>query len=299
MSSEEVFKARYLLSFRENTLKTEFEFYFSTHGFFFEKDHKFLCTLGDENKPLELIEGLKKLIFEFQIVRDTQKNETDATQIGSLFLTIPLSSENAEKIIFHLLHVVVQQINFNNEGTFEVSTAWYRGKSIPESEEEKLEIGDRPYFIRINLVECSMESKFDSSQFVNRVSQTQMDLVLIQQHNHAVQAKHPIDKYLSYYKIIEDICSTKKRTKAKELVGNNVLLKTIYTAAFNPPKSNEEYVDFVSIIVDIRDKCSHLKRDSNFGYIITDERIQTEVEKYIDLMHYITYQLITKNNKDV
>jgi hypothetical protein len=280
-------------------LKTEFEFYFSTHGFFFEKDHKFLCTLGNENKPLDLIDGLKKLTFEFRMVRDTQKNETDATQIGSLFLTIPLSSENAKKIIFHLLHLVVQQVNFNNEGTFEVSTAWYRGESIPETEEERLEIGDRPYFIQMNLVECSMEPAFDSSQFVNRVSQTQMDFVLIQQHNHAAQAKHSIDKYLSYYKIIEDICSTKKKTGAKELLRNNVLLKEIYTTAFNPPKSNEEYVDFVSIIVDIRDNCSHLKRDSDFGYIITDERIQTEVETYIDLMHYITYRLITKNNENV
>ncbi len=284
-------------------MKTEFEFYFSTHGFFFEKDHKFLCTLGEENKPLDLIDGLKKLTFEFRMVRDAQKNETDATQIGSLFLTLPLSSENAEKIIFHLLHLVVQQVNFNNEGTFEVSTAWYRGESIPETEEEKLEIGDRPYFIRINLVECSMESKFDSSQFVNRVSQTQMDFVLIQQHNHAAQAKHPIDKYLSYYKIIEDICSTgnstKKRITAKELLRNNVPLQGIHNFAFNPPKSNEEYGNFVSIIVDIRDKCSHLKRDSDFGYIITDERIQTEVEKYIDFMHYITYQLIMKNDKNV
>ncbi|MEI6746210.1 MAG: methylamine utilization protein MauJ [Methylococcaceae bacterium] len=284
-------------------MKTEFEFYFSTHGFFFEKDHKFRATLGDETKPLNLIDGLKKLIFEFQIIRNDQKNETKVTQIGSLFLTIPLSADDAEKIVFQLLHLVVQQVNFNNEGTFEVSTAWYRGKSIPETEEERLEIGDRPYFIQMNLVESSMEPKFDSSQFVNRVSQTQMDFVLIQQHNHATQAKHPIDKYLSYYKIIEDICSTrsstKKRITAKELLSNNVLLKEIHNSAFNPPKSNKEYVDFVSIIVDIRDKCSHLKRDNGFGYITTDERIQTEIEKYIDFMHYITHQLIIKNNKNV
>lgn len=280
-------------------MKTEFEFYFSTHGFFFEKDHKFLCTLGDENKPLDLIDGLKKLTFEFRMVRDTQRNETYATQIGSLFLTIPLSSENAEKIIFHLLHLVVQQVNFNNEGTFEVSTAWYRGESIPETEEEKLEIGDRPYFIRMNLVECPMEPKFDSSQFVNRVSQTQMDFVLIQQHNHAAQTKHPIDRYLAYYKIIEDTFSTTTNIPAKTMLSRSSMLKGVYKSAFYPPRSNKKYQNFISEIVDIRDKCSHLKRSSNFGYITNDERIQTEVEKYIDLMHYITYRLITKNNENV
>lgn len=279
-------------------MQTEFEFHFSAFDFTFEKEHKFTCRIGDKNKPFDMKDGLAGLEFWFRIVPGNRKNETNATQVGSLFLKIPLPTESAKEIVFELLYLVNQQINFNNPGIFNVTTTYYMGERIPQTEEEEKEINGKPHFAEVSMVEYIGEPTFDSSQFAGQVSQSPMDFTLVQQHNHASQTKHPIDRYVSYYKIIEDVFSTKKEVSAKSLLTNNFLLKEIYNSAFDSPRSDEEYLSFISTIVDVRHKCSHLKRGSDFGYRINDERIEVEVEQLLDLVHYITYQLILKKGKN-
>ena len=276
-------------------MQTEFQFHFSTNGFIFKKDHKFNGTIGDKNKPFLPKYGLDVLEFKIRIVRGDNKNNGNATQKGFLFIRVPLRYEPAQDIIMDLVYFVMQKINFNNAGEFKVAGGFYSGERIPETEEEIREVGDKACFAHMSVIEDVGDPVFDSSQFVSQASEPEMDLVLINQHNHAAQTKHPIDRYLSYYKIIEDVFFGKSQTSAKKLLSKSSLLKEIYDSAFDSPSNEKEYKEFISKIVDIRHECSHLKRGSDFGYIINDKRIESDVEPYLDLMHYITHQLIIKN----
>jgi len=277
-------------------MQTEFKFLFSTYDFVFEKDYKFEGVIGDENEPFRFGDETGKLKFEVNVVRERSKDRGEATQKGSLIFRVPLHYEEGKEIIFDLVYLVSQQINFNNVGKFEVNTAFYVGERIPETEEEIKEVADKPCFAQMSVIEYIGEPSFNVDQFLGHAFQSSMDFELIHQHNHAAQAKHPIDKYLSYYKIMEDIFSSKEKISAKSLL-NNELLKEIYNSAFETPKDDNDYLEFVSTIVDVRHKCSHLKRNSDFGYVINDKRIEYEVEQYLDLMHYITYQLIVGINQ--
>lgn len=280
-------------------MQTQFKFHYATYDFIFEKEHRFECEVGDSATPYNSKYGLESLKFVFRIKPEKHNNKPSPAQTGSLLIRIPLSKDPAEEIILHLLHIVVEQINFNNTGKFEVAGGLYTGERIPETEEEKEYVGDKPFFAKLNLVEHVDSPVFNPTKFASQVTQPSMDMVLIKQHNHAAQTSHPIDKFVSYYKIIEDLLYTKSNSKAKTLLNNSELLKTAYMSAFDITKTNIEYFDFVSKIIDIRHNCSHLKRDSDFGYVINDARIESEVETQLDLMHYITYQLIINNAKNV
>lgn len=272
-------------------MKTEFEFHFSAYKFIFKKEHKFIATIKDIDNSDESLVSIGIDELEFKIVPSEENTNTEETQNGSLFITLPLDLDNAQEKIYHLLHTIIEQINFNNPGKFEVNSAYYIGKRIPECDEDELDIGDSPYFAKMSFIEDIGEPEFDPISFAN-ISSNNNDLVLIQQHNHASNLKHPIDKFVSYYKIIEDIFSTNKKIAAKELLLDSQPLKEIYLGAFKVEKTNDDYKDFIKNIVNIRHKCSHLKRNSNFGYVLNDKRIESEVDTFIDIMDYVTKELI-------
>ena len=280
-------------------MQTEFKFLFHTYDFLFEKELKFNGSIGESNSPISQKGALEGLNFFARIIPENNNNNHKSTQSGALFVKVPFNKEHAEEIILELVHLITQKINFNNAGKFEVLAGMYTGERIPETDEEKAYVGDKPCFAHMSLIEDIGDPIFDKKQFFDQTSNASTDLTLIQQHNHASQAKHPIDKFVSYYKIIEDLLFCKKRTTAKELLRNNILLREAYQSAFDELQSDEDYLNFVESIVDIRHKCSHLKRSNNFGYIINDSRIESEVETQLGIMHYITYQLIIENGKNV
>lgn len=272
-------------------MKTEFEFHFSTYEFFFKKEHKFIATFNDVNSSDESVDSIDIDEFEFKIIPNEESIHSEETQRGSLFITLPLEPDHAKEKIWYLLHTIIEKINFNNPGKFEVNCAFYMGKRIPENDEEEQTIGDTPYFSEMTIVEYRGEPEFDSTSFAS-LSSNANDLVLIQQHNHASNIKHSIDKFVSYYKIIEDIFSTDKKISAKKLLLDSEPLKEIYLGAFNVEKTIEDYKEFIENIVSIRHKCSHLKRNSDFGYVLNDERIESEVDAFIGIMDYVTKELI-------
>lgn len=278
-------------------MRTEFRFLFSTQGFIFKKEHKFDGEIKHARNSNNTISDLDNLKFIIRIVPENRDSEE--TQTGSLFINVPLDKEPAEKLIYELLQLIMHQINFDNAGKFSVSTSILSGERIPETDSERFLIGDKPCFAEVNMVEYLGPPAFDTKKFTSQISATSIDPALVQLHNHASQAKHPIDKFVSYYKIIEGTLYCKKRVPAKELLRNNALLKDIYQSAFNEPQPDKSFSDFVFSIVDIRDNCSHLKRNNDFGYILNDPRIATEVVSKLDLMHYITRQLIIDNSNNV
>ena len=277
-------------------LKTEFEFSFSTYDFVFKKEHKYIAAVDEQTADAGNRESIGIESFEFKIVPDDKLETSGEAQRGSLFITLPIDPDCAEDKMWHLLHTIIEKINFNNPGKFEVNTSFYMGKRIPENEKEEKEVGDKPYYLKMSCVEYLDEPGFDSSSFVDMSSNTN-DIVLIQQHNHASNLKHAIDKFVSYYKIIEDVFSTNKKIPAKKLLLESKPLRDIYYSAFNIKKTNDDYKCFIDDIVNIRHKCSHLNRNSNFGYVLNDERIESEVKGYLDLLDYVTKEVILVKNQ--
>ncbi len=45
-------------------------------------------------------------------------------------------------------------------------------------------------------------------------------------------------------------------------------------------------------LINIRNKCAHLKNDKKFGYLPTDVRVDTEVNKYLPIVEFLSREVI-------
>lgn len=270
-------------------MQSEWEFKFKAFDFIFEKEHKFEGTISEKNsfKPLE---GYPETIpIFFRIVPSFEKDDMSGVKCdGSLFIKLPFSQEKAEKVVFYILHQIVERIKFNF-GKFEIISGFITGEHIPENEEEKQQIGDKKYFVTMRFQEIIPEPIFDPKSFI-KASSCDIDMLTI--YNTAKEAIPPIDKFFGFFKILENrYTSNGKRNSLKNNLENRELFE-LYKKFINDSSDWNFFKVEMDVLVDIRHKCAHLKNDKKFGYLPTDTRVDTEVNKYLPIVEILSRELI-------
>lgn len=278
-------------------MKSEYEFDFSTDGFRFSKSHSFTGTTEKHSAWPSYVGDCSKLKVEFKIVPDLDEErpiDPKATQTGKLYVTFPFRSDGVDDFISHIVITFAHQINFNNSGFFDIDLGTYFAELIPETEEEKEELGDRPHFGRLSLTEVIPDPTFDSKAFTKRSSN--LDMALVALYNHATKETNIIDRFLSLFKVLEDFAYKGSGKTASNVFKKNGIIREKYLSSFVDTVNIEPYEEFVDSIIKIRNECAHFKRKSNFGFEVQDIRLKEVKEKYVPILQYIAYELITHGN---
>jgi len=124
-----------------------------------------------------------------------------------------------------------------------------------------------------------------------RKKPTQLDLLAS---NLDLQSNH-IEKYCNLYKIIEFEYHLFNERDAKTILKKNISFKKILSKYKYQDKSVDEFIDY---IVDLRDKCSHLKKigyKEAFGFSPSNIEHQRELSDLLPLMAKICAQVINPN----
>lgn len=280
-------------------MKTEWQFFFKTKDFKFDKEYKFRVSvegLTSENKDNI---DTEELVFDLRITPDDKPNHPNAEQTGKLFITLPLPYEKAKAIIRQLTYILEQKISFEY-GDFKIQGGLKICKNIPETTEEEKEVGEKPYIAQVNLITVVPPINFDSQEFVEKLK-NKSDLRFVAQYNYAKNLPNPIEKFLGFFKIIEShFPPVYKKQPLREVLGNNSAFYDIYIKTFkfdNEVQAKESYKDFIRSIIHARHRCAHLKVDEDFGYLPNDPKIKEEIEPLLLPLEVLTYEIIVQCGK--
>ncbi|TRO81727.1 methylamine utilization protein MauJ [Desulfuromonas acetexigens] len=281
-------------------MKTKWHFHFQTNDFVFEKEHKFIGSANGLN--VNIAENLpENLELEISISPDKEKNNPNAEQTGTLYITLPLTHDEAKPVIHHLAFMISQKIAFDH-GDFKLLGGLLVCERLPETPEEIEEVGDTPFSVVVNLVEAVPPPKFDSQKFAKK-SEDSIDFRLVTQHNEARNTKNAIAKFIAFFKILESqFPPTHKKQHIKDTLKTNSDLLNVFTSIFEFTTEEEAlqgFISFIDSIVHARHRCAHLKVNKNFGYLPFDPKIKEEVEPFLGPLEALTYETITKLSKSV
>jgi hypothetical protein len=277
-------------------MKTEWQFFFKTKEFVFEKEYRFQGSMSN----ITDIDGEKSLAdfsLYIHIVPNKKPSKTLNTHRGKVYITLPFGLKEGKELIETVAYEFAQRISFEY-GKFEIIFGSLFGKRIPETEEEEIEVGDSPWFFEMNVVEAVGSPKFNPNKLAALPSS--MDSGLIATFNSAKNSDNEVNQFLGFFKIIEKKFPPKnKQQSIKECLLGNMDLFNIYTKVFSHnsiEEAKEEYISYITAIVKARHGCAHLKAEKNFGYIPNDPRIESEVRPYLQSIELITYYAISEKN---
>jgi Methylamine utilization protein MauJ len=235
------------------------------------------------------------LSLDIRIEPDIKPIRQGFDQTGTIFITLPISYNDSKPFAYDLAHRIANRISFSQQGQFNLHLGLVFCKSIPETEEEKKEIGDKPYSGVMHLEEVIKPFTLDSADFVKKLNTT-LDNDLILMHNMAKNSSNLIDKFMGFFKIIENYCVLKDNKESlKDCLDKDERLFNIFHTTFNFSSlehAQESFIKFIESIVHARHRCAHLKKNKKFGYLPDDPRIQEQVDPLIQPMEILTYQII-------
>lgn len=277
-------------------MKTEWQFFFKTDKFIFDKEYKFQGDISNV-ADIDGNKGLDDFSLDIHLVPSKEPSKSFNTHRGKVYITLPFSLEEGRKIIEIVAYDFAQRISFEY-GKFEITFGSLFGKRIPETAEEEIEIGDSPGFFEMDLIEAVGSPKFDPAKLASLPSS--MDSGLIATFNSAKNSDNEVNQFLGFFKIIEKkYPPKKKRQPITDCLLESTDLFDIYTTVFSHSSiedAKDEYVSYITAIVKARHGCAHLKAEKNFGYIPNDPRIESEVRPYLQSIELITYLAISERN---
>ncbi len=214
-----------------------------------------------------------------RIVPKVSADQAGELSLGELCIELPGDVEQTKPLAIQLSRSISEQITFS-QGRFKIDYALMCCKRIPETDDEALIVGDRPFWVNVSLQEALEPPVFDPTIFSGS-TMTPETLPLIAQFNDTSQDKSPIRQYLGYFRIIESVHhSPYPNISLESALAQADDLRRVYSF-FN---RDETYDNVVKRIVKTRHKCAHLKLPRGFGFTPLDPAVETEVRPLLQLV---------------
>ena len=287
-------------------MKIRWIFQFEYEGIKFKKEHKYELTI-----PKELAEafGLPAQEIKAKLTIEPKEKSNSYKQRGQISLILP-GRQETKGLAYSVVDQVANNISFS-QGKFKVFWSFLINELLPETPEEIEEAGDSPFCISMRIQEVEDEKDFDSS-LTKLVSDP-----LIIQFNTADNAEHPIDRFIGFFKILEDLYGitplkpnfikpTKKGKKNNKqdlkpsLKSSDELIQIaldnieIDENGVLRPILQAEIENLIDKLVDMRHQCAHLKSSKNFGITYGDFRVQTEVKPLLEPLRTLAFESVQK-----
>lgn len=249
-------------------MKYEWQYSFKSRTLQFDKVVKYGIDLHKGNpESSEVIQGTIE-------VRPSQNDEKNIFTSGTIAISIPFDIEKGTPIAHQIAHDFGQRMAFEY-GDFQISWALLFCERIPESEQDKEEIGELTHHIlQISLQTVPEKRTFNPSE-INGQELPRYNQVLLKLFNDAELKEDIIDKYLTRFKILEAefIDNNSKVPAKKQLKGSSPLKQVFCSVAKSNSNNDAAFESLIDSLVDARGKCAHLKK-YKYGYLPGDERLK-------------------------
>ena len=191
-----------------------------------------------------------------------------------------------------LSHGIAEHLSFFYED-FKIAGGMESAERIPENDEEAKIIGEGKYWAQVHLEEVPPPIPFDR-RILSLFPFSREFQRIIEQYNSAKKSKNPIDHFLGMFKVIETQFHIEKKKAREALLKNKdfcqFMLKNIKQkrdTGGSTPICDHELPNFVNILINIRNRCAHLREHNDFGYAPYDAEVFEEVKPHSDLIEFL------------
>jgi len=174
----------------------------------------------------------------------------------------------------------------------------FTAERIPQSDEEREAIKDAPYIVEAHLVEVEDVPEVRIGDIPELPGDPQV-LRLIRQFNAAERARSAIDRFLGFFKVLEDLYCTGNNTmgnleRSLELFDlANEILRTGHGVG-RRQLTRDEHNAWLGKIVMARDQCAHLRSSQGFGVAPSDPLVRTEIAPLVEELRLVAFDAIRR-----
>jgi len=272
-------------------MKTTWTFHFTAKGVHFPVTRTFRARATPSNGP--------EVVFEVDVIPTKEERRPDVDAFGDVAVTLPGRPEETEQLAYQAVDQIAEQVSFPN-GSVRIEGGLVTATKIPETEEEKSEIGDKPHLVKVAFQEVPrFMPTFDPAQLTQATRDPQaMDLV--KQFNRAKEVHPVVERFLAFFKVLEKAYASGPERKLLASLKRNSAFITLLaevvvdrSGATESPLNQQQRDEFLRNLVKVRDNCAHLRKKT--GYAPSDRRIQTEVEPLLDIVEVLARECINRH----
>lgn len=249
-------------------MRYEWQYGFTSKSLQFDKVVKFSIDLHKGSPDSSgIIQGLIE-------IRPEPKNEKTISTSGTVAISIPFDIKKGTPIAHQIAHEFGQRMAFEF-GDFQISWTLLFCERIPETEQEKEEIGELTHLIlQISLQTVPEKQTFNPGE-LNGLELPRYNQVLLKLFNDAELKTNIIDKYLTRFKILEAefIDNNSREPANKQLKSSSTLKQVFHAVATSNSNTDAAFASLIDSFVDARGKCAHLKK-YKYGYLPGDQRLK-------------------------
>lgn len=285
-------------------MKAQFDYdFFSEYVFIDEPIHiKFDAEVDMVPRESTLVKNNISMDGTIDILIDNvPPSRQKRKHTGCIHITLPGRAEKFAPMADYLASSVATLLSFHY-GQIDLQAGVRFAKNIPETDKEKKEIGDKPYYASMSIQEVPKGQPIKKDVLQLLLNYNKVERVM-SMYVYAKMAINPLDEYLGFYKVIEALFFD-RQGKAKNILKENrdftEILKNNLVFKSNPSK--EEIRDklipgIIDDLINIRDECSHLKEKQQFGYSPVDPEVYEKVKPMTKIINAIAKSAINEKLK--
>lgn len=279
-------------------MKCRWDFFFEVHGFRFEREHRFKGLLDDKNRSaLGLPKDADHFLVEIKLDEDSKFPL--AEQSGVLRILLKGDQQETKNGVRAIVSNIAHQMSFKHQGHFKVHTGLITGERIAETDDERQQIADAPYFAEAHLVEYEEPPTFDPKSLASMMIGGSA-AAAVRQFNAATQATNAIDQVIGFFKVFESLYF--KRGKQNELVvlRESQELRQVANELAKDNGWNGTDQDFEQLLRDlirVRGNCAHLRANGARGFVPGTTQVSSEVEPMARIAKKLAWGAIALRGK--
>ena len=258
-------------------MRYEWQYSFTSKSLQFDKVVKYSITVHRESSnPTDIIEGVIE-------IRPKTKEDNKASTSGTVAVSIPFGVKEGTPVAHQIAQDFGQRMAFEF-GDFQIGGALLFCERIPETEEEKKEVGELTHHILQISLQTVPEKQIFNPESMNGSELPKYNQILLKLFNAAELKTDVIDKYLTRFKILEaEFIDNKSRFPAKtQLKSSKTLSDVFFSVATAKSKNDSAFQSLIDKFVDARGNCAHLKK-YKYGFLPGDQRLKDLEALEIDL----------------
>lgn len=216
---------------------------------------------------------------EVTVLPDLETPHPGADSAGRMEITLSGRPEDTKE------HAHIVALQMKEKMCFPHGRMRFRGgvllaERLPETPEERNEIGDHPHWVELAVEEVPDLPSIDPER-LTRVHLDRFVGPLLQQFNEAKGLIGPVERFLAFFKIVEAAFAKGRGRKLLQALKQSDELFEIGQGILQDLGAEKTRLDriafgrFLQNLVRVRDNCAHLR--GNTGYRSDDPRLYSEV----------------------